>query len=1265
MPPFIPVHLVLELQRSAPFVDITMDNDEPEVSRQPSDSAPVIPPTVKSKRHLPRPSAAPATRISPPLSNASRPTQRQCFGNRTYSEVVVESFIKSQSEEPHSSRSNNRSLSVAPSTTSSQPSSSKMPDIAAVESDSLNFFSGNPLVEKTTGILHFYKNKTPVEIMSENCFTLCMMEVPAYVTCAEFIRFISPAADKILESKVIRDGSPNQYFVIIKFKTAGDCFKFYEEFNGVEFNSLDSARCVLLFVERLETTTEENGGSLPIEGLTELPTCAVCLERMDDGVLTILCNHSFHSECLQQCGQDITCPVCRFHQTPELIPDQTCSECGRTSDLWMCLICGNIGCGRYAEGHAYKHFEATSHTFTLRLGKNIVWDYVGDNFVHRLIQTSTDGKMVEFQGSEDDQKSDEKMNGIQLEYSCLLSSQLENQRLYFEEKIKELDSQFQTFKFNSDEKVGKLESEISTLRTECAELKSNLTAVGSEKAQLEKKVQKSQQIIKKLQSDLEEERQVSTLVRADKETLTAKNAELERLRVSEIKNLEDQVKDLMMHFEVQNKLSEQVSNSHITAEIMDALNDENPIPPLIDSLSLVNKRLKQVCDLVDVIHNGGRDHNPKTVIQRLPRHMRRRAMSHNIKRLPRRDRQFAVRVISKSNHKKKAPSRLRRRRPNNLRKEYARRESGEFRWLQTHVWHAKRFEMTNLWNFKIPLRCYQRGVRPLMRKLDDGVVMFDDSYCRLLRFRFFTSGQAEVFGRNYAGIKNNTFQSISEDRVSGSGIQVLFTIDHNEKENGQSEVILSVHPLFYDNPLRLIERLCACPIEEVTSKEEINVKLKERYNDQLPLKLFYAKDCQTKQICFLFFTFYGSKTIQKLGLSIKLLANDEIDYEDFQSIHKKWKEFCDSNGTSTTLPNGTSFTLLARDPRLYSSFSRLAISSLLTTTSLPPIENPDEWARTLQRSLLLFDPFKLNEFASASISEKRLNELKCQQLAPVKLRRYRVPILISMWNWCSTNKVTMLLPSNASRHFFLNFYRSGFRVGSISDRFLLCNEIADCMYPFHWFPLTLPSKSYRWKRYHKFSTVDLSAFGRWNQLTNWTHLVDNPKRLANFQLLLDRPDIEIDVSQFQNTKKVLIPVRIVVQGKGDITDNDLIYEVFDPPISTKHEEQDDSASKSKTFGLFQEYKTLEVVNVSKMFDRTTIPKRRHKAAEKTTSEEDLRHIIGRVVYSSTSLRRGRTEALGFVDLCCFPYLRSTRGKILLRKPNGQKFSSATVRMLFC
>ncbi len=45
----------------------------------------------------------------------------------------------------------------------------------------------------------------------------------------------------------------------------------------------------------------------------------------------------------------------------------------------------------------FSHFELTSHTFSLQVGGSRVWDYAGDNYVHRLIQSKTDGKVVEFE----------------------------------------------------------------------------------------------------------------------------------------------------------------------------------------------------------------------------------------------------------------------------------------------------------------------------------------------------------------------------------------------------------------------------------------------------------------------------------------------------------------------------------------------------------------------------------------------------------------------------------------------------------------------------------------------------------------------------------------------------------------------------------------------------------------------------------------------------------------------------------------------------
>jgi ribonuclease P/MRP protein subunit POP1 len=117
-------------------------------------------------------------------------------------------------------------------------------------------------------------------------------------------------------------------------------------------------------------------------------------------------------------------------------------------------------------------------------------------------------------------------------------------------------------------------------------------------------------------------------------------------------------------------------------EISDTLNSKDIVPSLIDASSLVSRRINQISDLVDVssnvqdkqkfvfqvIRNGGRDYNPKTAAQRLPRHMRRRAMSHNIKRLPRKNREFAQSLVAKTSHRKKAPSRFHKRRPKNLQK---------------------------------------------------------------------------------------------------------------------------------------------------------------------------------------------------------------------------------------------------------------------------------------------------------------------------------------------------------------------------------------------------------------------------------------------------------------------------------------------------------------------------------------------------------------------------------------------------------------------
>jgi len=79
--------------------------------------------------------------------------------------------------------------------------------------------------------------------------------------------------------------------------------EFYTSFNGVAFNSLEPEYlCQLVLVSGVEV---QQSSPQPPANHTELPICPVCLERMDesvDGILTILCNHTFHSGCLSKWG---------------------------------------------------------------------------------------------------------------------------------------------------------------------------------------------------------------------------------------------------------------------------------------------------------------------------------------------------------------------------------------------------------------------------------------------------------------------------------------------------------------------------------------------------------------------------------------------------------------------------------------------------------------------------------------------------------------------------------------------------------------------------------------------------------------------------------------------------------------------------------------------------------------------------------------------------------------------------------------------------
>ncbi|KAK7336014.1 hypothetical protein VNO80_28209 [Phaseolus coccineus] len=338
-----------------------------------------------------------------------------------------------------------------------------------------NFSSGNPRIEETRGLMHLFPDDVPATLPVGRKPLVCVVGVPNHMTYADFCQFSGSFIQHMLEMRIVRmDGMEDQYSVLIRFDCQESTDSFYKHYNGRRFSSLEVEVCRVLFTLDVQYTGSIEHAQPSNASSTEQPTCPVCLERLDQdtgGILTTICNHSFHCSCISKWA-DSSCPVCRYCQ--QQAEKSICFVCQTTENLWICVICGYVGCGRYKGGHAIIHWKETQHCYSLEVETKRVWDYVGDNYVHRLIQSKTDGKLVELNthcahadkgcGScscEDNAMSEAMLNSkveaIVNEYNELLATQLENQKIYFESLLQEV-------KEESERKISKAVQKAISLK---------------------------------------------------------------------------------------------------------------------------------------------------------------------------------------------------------------------------------------------------------------------------------------------------------------------------------------------------------------------------------------------------------------------------------------------------------------------------------------------------------------------------------------------------------------------------------------------------------------------------------------------------------------------------------------------------------------------------------------------------------------------------------------------------------------------------------
>jgi len=199
--------------------------------------------------------------------------------------------------------------------------------------------------------------------------------------------------------------------------------------------------------------------------------------------------------------------------------------------------------------------------------------------VHRLIQNKADGKLVELPSaassmgavpregglgpSQADALSAEKIEAIGIEYSYLLTTQLDSQRSFYEEQTTDLRTQ-----------VGELKSLVEKLSEEFAreqvrnkeqearirqQEEEKVAQMAKEKAKVDHRAEKVTELAKRLEKELREERAVSEglMKNLGKLKEKAELAEKEKEDFSnKVRELEDQVRDVMFFLEAKTKIEQ-------------------------------------------------------------------------------------------------------------------------------------------------------------------------------------------------------------------------------------------------------------------------------------------------------------------------------------------------------------------------------------------------------------------------------------------------------------------------------------------------------------------------------------------------------------------------------------------------------------------------------------------------------------------------------------------------------------------------------------
>ncbi len=491
----------------------------------------------------------------------------------------------------------------------------------------VKYWIGNKSAEQISGQLRlspFEKNKAAIAKMAQqpkkpallpeeqkirvDSPYICAYAVPIELEIRDFCEFVKCCEPFIEEMRVATGSQQNSYLILIMAKSAEGARTLVNTLHGLKFTEFFEGRCDLATILSASTFTGRSAPVLATEedkeamadphilfskaNTTQL-SCPICLEKLapspaspmvkalssvstespatEGGYkLSILCGHYYHSICLANCKDEL-CPLCRSPQSPGEC--NKCEECGSVENLWLCLICGFVGCWNMQNpclSHSRNHYEQSMHTYAMNILNKNVWDYAKEGYVHRLIQNKVDGKLVEFEDQELIRQQQvlgqdifqvslkkyqhQKLDALNYEYNLLLVSQLDTQRKYFEARLRDYEKEAKKLKDQTED----------TIKAKTAQLQQVVEETKEEEARNKKLKQESVELHSHFEQMLKEEAEtkkaiqeltakVQVVEKARSANNSANGAKLEELD-KKIEGLRNEVKDLKFHISAQSKV---------------------------------------------------------------------------------------------------------------------------------------------------------------------------------------------------------------------------------------------------------------------------------------------------------------------------------------------------------------------------------------------------------------------------------------------------------------------------------------------------------------------------------------------------------------------------------------------------------------------------------------------------------------------------------------------------------------------------------------